>query len=932
MRRFSRKRRGGNRESGERSLDAELWLGRLRESDAIPDLGFTAWDQSEVPDHYAIVARGAGDEGQGHVVCFSPVEGGDALMAALATGAKLAKEESFTGEVVAIAPHWSIRSRRRLGLVRAELPYILRTLEVPALADAKAGIEPEADLDPAALPISTLASSLVNPRARSLFVRTVQGLEGLAAKHGGALRAFGRQVELIVATRRVAELRLDGEQPVLTSWGQQKSTAKIEAQNLVGALDELEGQVRRRLNDRKVREGEEGFRARALPLVVDAAQLREANFWPLGGSDEETIDLVGLREDGSPVAAGVRDEVDLRALGGFLDGIQNLRLAQTTLFAQADPPVLLQKPQLILAGKSFSAAALQAMAGLATQCEMMSAAEDKEKGLHLSPIGMEEASRSLVEAKAGRGRSRRSGGGRPSETKTEGGEASAEAVSGVAEEESADQRSNDRNRGRRRSRRRGRGKSGEGAPEAEAATESTEATRPSFDEISLFELGEMDATEEPKRERRRSRSGRGGKGRDKNSSTPSQASSSEGGSSADPGQPRSGPGEDPADIVEDGFDELADLPPSLDQGGTAVAIPYEDDEESEAATGGDDTVSTTAPVPVKPVAQQEEPAPKPRRRAVIVAAADRDSVSAAVLLARDVRLLEGIWIYPQADLMHFFREVTTDLKEDVPIHIVGFTPSPAGEVLQAVSLYAGQISWYDHHEWPPEDVFALEGSIGSESLHYTRGTGSTVPAVLATGTRRSRFSDKLVDLITARFTQHDYERWGRLWWWRLGQLATRSGDVRREIEGLLAGRPSDLAREASRADTPPIPAEVEWASGRDFRLVHFAGYVMVVVVAEGDIDPHLAGRIARERYGAQLSLTRREGEGLFLLTGDDQSNRRSLDYSGLAQHLADKLSWVQALESQDHVARFLIEGVEDEPDRLQEVISEIAMGRSVLER
>ena len=89
MRRFSRKRRGGNRESQERPLDAEEWLGRLREAEAIPDLGFTAWAGSDVPSHLAVVARGDGEEGASKVVSFSPTEAGDALTAALATGAKL---------------------------------------------------------------------------------------------------------------------------------------------------------------------------------------------------------------------------------------------------------------------------------------------------------------------------------------------------------------------------------------------------------------------------------------------------------------------------------------------------------------------------------------------------------------------------------------------------------------------------------------------------------------------------------------------------------------------------------------------------------------------------------------------------------------------------------------------------------------------------
>ena len=94
----------------------------------------------------------------------------------------------------------------------------------------------------------------------------------------------------------------------------------------------------------------------------------------------------------------------------------------------------------------------------------------------------------------------------------------------------------------------------------------------------------------------------------------------------------------------------------------------------------------------------------------------------------------------------------------------------------------------------------------------------------------------------------------------------------------------------------------------------------------------VAGRVARERYDAQLSMTYQEGGSLFLVTGDDHTTKRSLDYAGLAQHLAEKLAWVQTLESQDHVARFVIEDLEPNPERLEEVITEIAMGRSTLER
>jgi len=336
-------------------------------------------------------------------------------------------------------------------------------------------------------------------------------------------------------------------------------------------------------------------------------------------------------------------------------------------------------------------------------------------------------------------------------------------------------------------------------------------------------------------------------------------------------------------------------------------------------------IAKTEPEPSAP------PPRAPRRRAAILAHADRDSIGAAVLLAREIRLLEGVWIYPQADLMTFFRSVATDLREDTPIYVIGFTASPARDTLQAASLYRDRLLWYDHHEWPPEDLERLRGAIGAEAVHVDATAASPLALVLSGSSRRSRFSDKLVDLLTGRFTRHDYERWGRLWWWRLGQLGTRPGERRAELDALLTGRPSDLARAASRAPLPPPPAEVEWVASRDFRLVHFGGYALVRVVVPPGIDVHLAARVARERYGCQLSLGGSEGGEHFVLGADDATSRRALDLGGMIDHLADKFAWVSALPDADHVSRFRIAGAAAHPERVDEVVGEIAMGRSLLE-
>jgi hypothetical protein len=322
----------------------------------------------------------------------------------------------------------------------------------------------------------------------------------------------------------------------------------------------------------------------------------------------------------------------------------------------------------------------------------------------------------------------------------------------------------------------------------------------------------------------------------------------------------------------------------------------------------------------------------PRRRAAFVAHADRSSVLTAVLLARDVRLVEGFWVYPQEDLMTFFRSIVTDLREETPIFVVGFSASPpARDTIQAAALYRGRLHWYDHHAWPPEDLNALREAIGADNVHIEPGSDGSLPSVIGERTRRSRFSDKLVDLVTGRFSQHDYERWGRHWWHRAGELAAKRGERRSEVEPLLVGRPSELARHASSLPPPPLPPELAFVAQRDFRLIHFGGFTLVVLEVPHELDLHLAARIARERYDAQLSLALRPGGELLVLGGDEGRARRGLDLAGMAAHLAAKHEWIRALSDTDHVARMLVRGLATDPTRLDEVIAEIAMGRSIVE-
>ncbi len=485
---------------------------------------------------------------------------------------------------------------------------------------------------------------------------------------------------------------------------------------------------------------------------------------------------------------------------------------------------------------------------------------------------------------------------------------------------------------------------GEELPERAPAPQRPPEPAPAggFEEMSLLDFDE-EAPREPSgnqtgnqggrgRRRRRGRGGRGGgsQGRDRESD--------EGEDEEEPAAVARGPEpEEEVDVVE--VPDLAEVPEVSEP-----VVPRYEDEEEEPESELDRIrhererrrrERAQEGVASEPSAEpgHDETAERglPRGRAAIVAHADRESITAAVLLARELRQLEGIWIYPQEELMTFFRGVATDLRENTPIYLLGFQAKPARDVLQAAMLYQGRLVWFDHHDWPPEDLGALRSALSNEYTLVQPGGDSVLPLVLPHCGRRSRFSDKLIDLVTGRFTPHDFQRWGRIWWWRLGQLAQRPGERRADLDLLIAGRPSDLAREAERCDLPPAPPELAWVAGRDFRIVHFAGIAMVVAEVPAPLDLHMALRIARERFGAMLGLGRATDGDVFVLTADDVGGRRPIDVAAMVEHLTAKFEWVMALPDDDHVARFRVKGAAGDPQRVETVVAEIGMGRSILE-
>jgi hypothetical protein len=884
-------------------------LERVIEAGLVPVRALSPVSEDEIPTTLAAVGTGVDGDGNLNVVAVSPDSGAAAWLGGFATALRLAHAEGFRGRVWALSPRWRAPARALLGAA-GPVPF-----EVSAVAIAAEGADAARVESEAAFPVA-LSGELAGVGAHAPLAavqsRSVEALRGLAAKHGGVLQRDAGGLRLVLMGQPVAVLRHTGDAGELELLRPRRERIALRSEGLSEAFDQLEGSLRKVLADRKNRDGEPGMRARESAAFARMLGLDSHFLWPVGWGEQCPVDVLGVSESGQLLAGALRRDLDLVSLLPILEAAACLEPVAAWLSPGARSPA---------SGLAVRVAAL-APAGC------------------LYELGIRSRAAATFEL-------------RPPEAPVQPKPAAVEERATPREDPAT-----------------------ESAPTEVAVTAPTaDEAKPTrrFEEMSLFDLSDDDDNDGERGGRRRRR--RGGRGRTRSATSSSERESE---SAAEPTDASPEESEEAQrarrprrrrrrrrarplmveDVAEEEVDEeeieeegvqsgaVRESGGGSDTKGGSEALDREDDASEEDASEEDaneedaneedvealeeEAASAVLETPAEELPEQRVSRPI-RRRAAIVAHADPISIGAAVLLARDLRLLEGIWVYNQDELMTFFRSVGTDLGEATSIFLIGFTATPVRETLQTASLYRERITWFDHHEWPPEDAEALRQAIGAESVHLAPGAGSSLPLVATECTRRSRFSDKFLDLLTGRFSPHDYERWGRLWWWRLVELAKNTGERRRDLDALLTGRPSDLAREAASQAPPPLPPEAEFVAGHDLPLVHFGGYTMLRITVPAGLDLLLTSRIARERYGAQLAVASHEGDRVVVLVGDDTTSRRGFDLGAMAEHLAAKFSWVESLPNADHVTRFRVVDLLERPERIEEVVAEVAMGRSVLE-
>ncbi len=392
-----------------------------------------------------------------------------------------------------------------------------------------------------------------------------------------------------------------------------------------------------------------------------------------------------------------------------------------------------------------------------------------------------------------------------------------------------------------------------------------------------------------------------------------------------------------ADETEDGFTVVgSDEFPDLDE---PIVAQTDADESDDAPTDSrleaeveaaiieapeDDAPEVIDDDGVEDEVEVEESTRRRRARAAIVVHADPESILAGLVLARDRRSTTNFWVYKQAELMDFFRGPANDIQDNVDILLVGYTLQPVPqEIISSAQLFRGRLQWYDYHDWPPEDLSRLREALGSDSVIHMENAAGPLATVLEVTERRSRFTDKLVDMIGSRLAESDMEKWGYRVAGLVKRMSNKSGDYRVEVGSILSGKPTELPEAESVYEN-----EATWLAQNAPRVVHFGEYQMVVLRVPAQLNAGEVARRSRQQTGARISFVCQDDRGVVQVAANEE--KRTVNVNGLVEEVGSQVSWADALQSGDRVAHLRIHDLATHPERVEAVVAEIVRHKSIL--
>jgi len=835
----------------------------------------------------------------------SPRDGLD-LLGWARVAARRAGGDRGLREVLIAAPSFSARTRQAAARA-AECGPSVHLVALPALA-AEGREVYELESHPAAPKPSLIGGSA------GLLGRVLRVLEGAAALSGAAgIRPAGSDYLLYVRGERAARISAAGDEVALSIALPERRELRVHEHDFASLAAELHEQIVRLARDERLADGAAARRDALVERCAEEAHAGVTARWlPWNDEGRDPIEWVGIDIAGRPVVGAIRSVLGIADVPALVAGWHRLDLERETW-----TPGAVGLPRIFVSADEVDADARELLESLAGPIGA--------GALPVQPLG-ERESDSVADADAAddagerdeldsfssaarserrgrrRGRRRRRGGERGYEDQAPIDEAAAQ------EEREA------RRAARRAEQERGRFES-ESEPEPRSDDDAREPEDGELERASDAPAAAANG-EPPRRSRgRRGRRRRGGRRGESGAS----AANGEGGENG-------GEGDAAFEAAEQGDGDFGDAEEPRADGAGGLAAAAGDDEQLSSELEATLAESEEEPERGGPAAEPVEVSPPRmrRQRAAILVRDDPDSILAALVLARDRRTIVSFRVAPQEGLMDFFKGPATDIADNVDVLVVGFSAQPRPkEVLDTVELFRGRLQWFDHHEWAIEDLVRLRAALGRDSIVIEEDASSPLGAVTEVTERRSRFTDKLVDLSARRLSESDMQKWGNRVVALIKRMAQSPGEHRPEILPVLSGKPTDLP------SAPDVyQEETAWVEENDPRIVHFGEYQLAVARVPAHLDAGEVGRRLRLRTGARLSLATREGDDIVMLSCNDE--KRPLNVSGLLDAVGHHQPWVLPKSGGDRIGRARLEGLPEHPERMEALIGEIVRHRSVL--
>lgn len=846
----------------------------------------------ELPEH--LEAGAARWQGSRPIALLASRREGLDLLGWARIAARRAGAGRSLAEVLIAAPEFSERTRRAASRAAERGPSV-HLLTLPALAEDGGACQLESHPAPA-------RPSLIGG-STSVLARVLRVLEGAAAVSGAAgVRPAGPDHLFYVRGERAARVSVEGDEVVISVALPERRTIRANDASFARIGADLYEWVVRLADDPSLLEGAAARRDALVESCADEAHAGVTARWlPWNEEGSDAIDWVGIDIAGRPVVGAIRPSLDVADVPGLIAGWHLLDLER-----EVWSPGAVGDPRIFVSSDSISDEAREILEAVAGPIGERRLPTEPMRAYASETLPEAETALDSEDLREDVGRSERRGGRRRGRRRGRGGDrGTAESSARVYDAASAEEERNARREARRAAELRGESTEAEPAAEGELDSRAPfEAELEPEADAETRAAGEESDGLEPRRGRRgrRRRGGRRGARIVSGERAEADSEALESREAGSDGEARAFGGEE----LEPGEAPAPDEALSSDMEATLA----QGEEESETGPAAE-------PVEVSP--------PRARRqRAAILVRDDPDSILAALVLARDRRTIVSFRVAPQEGLMDFFKGPATDIADNVDVLVVGYSAQPRPkEVLDTAELFRGRLQWFDHHEWAIEDLVRLRAVLGRDSIVIEENATSPLGAVCEVTERRSRFTDKLVDLSARRLSETDMQKWGNRVIALIKRLAETPGEHRAEIVAVLNGKPTDL---------PSAPdvyrAETDWVAENDPRMVHFGEYQLAVARVPSHLDPGEIGRRLRLRTGARLSLATVEGDDLVVLSCNDE--KRPLNVSGLIDAVGQHQPWVIPKSGGDRIGRARIDGLPEHPERFETLIGEIVRHRSVL--